>query len=356
MKALDIGVGDEIILQGATCAVMVTAILRTGAKPVFSDIDPQTFGSSASSIARCITPRTRMIVAQHSFGIPCDIEPITSLAKSAGVFLLEDCALTLGSKWAGIPVGQFGDAALFSTDHSKPLNTIIGGLVMAKDQALTFRLRQIQTEAGSLSAAKQEALWSRVLFQRKFCPPSRYGSVAIRDILGRLTAGDKESPFLLQDFSIHQSSRYSYPARMPAFLAAVGMAELGRWRETIVERKALLKALLSAAEKSPVGPHIPRIYYDPKVDIVPLRFAWFQENGNVMRERISHVIDTDWTWFMEPIVGAQTELNDYFYYPGSCPQAERIGPNMINIPCTIPSPFADDLVSHCKLSWGETLR
>ena len=127
MKTLDIGPGDEVVVQGANCAVMVNAILRTGATPVFADIDPETFGSSKQHIERCITPRTRRIVAQHSFGIPCDVEPIVELAHSRKTFLLEDCALAVSSTNDGITVGNFGDAALFSTDHSKPLNTLTGG-------------------------------------------------------------------------------------------------------------------------------------------------------------------------------------------------------------------------------------
>ena len=116
MRVLGVKPGEEIILQGATCSVMVNAILRVGATPVYADIDLNTFGSCAQAIEKVITPKTRMIVAQHSFGIPCDIKPIVELAQSKKVFLLEDCALTLGSKVDGKKVGNFGDAALFSTD------------------------------------------------------------------------------------------------------------------------------------------------------------------------------------------------------------------------------------------------
>lgn len=73
MRIQGVGIGDEVILLGATCAVMVNAVRRTGATAVFSDIDHETFGSSCQAIEVCITPKTRMIVAQHSFGIPTKI-------------------------------------------------------------------------------------------------------------------------------------------------------------------------------------------------------------------------------------------------------------------------------------------
>lgn len=73
MRIIGTRAGDEVILLGATCAVMANAVLRLGATPVFADFDPSSFGSSPHSIEHCITDRTKMIVALHSFGIPCQI-------------------------------------------------------------------------------------------------------------------------------------------------------------------------------------------------------------------------------------------------------------------------------------------
>ena len=175
----NIGKEDEIILPGATCSVMVNAVLRAGATPVFADIDPVTFGSSAMYIESVITPHTRMIVAQHSFGIPCEIQPIVELAKKRGIFLVEDCALTVGSSINGIVCGNFGDAAIFSTDHSKPINTITGGLVYTKDRELYQGLKKIQEQSGSFSDEKKWALWERFLFERQYYKPERDGRVKI---------------------------------------------------------------------------------------------------------------------------------------------------------------------------------
>jgi dTDP-4-amino-4,6-dideoxygalactose transaminase len=350
MKTLEIAVGDEVILPGATCAVMVNAVLRVGATPVYADIDPETFGSSAVGIEACITSKTRMIVAQHSFGIPCNIEPIISLAKARGIFLLEDCALTLGSKLGGVTVGNFGDAALFSTDHSKPLNTMTGGLVITKDAALATRLRKIQSAAAPLPAAKQLALWNRVVFERQFCMPARYGSVALRDAIRGVTALSAKRPFLDEDFGTKPANGYPYPARMPTFLAAIGNVELKHWRQTAARRKDLLCGLLGAIETTRAARHIPAIYRDGRAEIVPLRLAWAQENSATIRTALSHFIDVEWTWFMEPIVGVQTALKDYSYRPGSCPHSERLGPNMLNIPCNIPAMSSNCLMEKIRMT------
>ena len=81
MQVLGIQAGDEVVLQGATCSVMVNAVLRNGATPVYADIDPETFGSSEAAIEKVLSPKTKMVVAQHSFGIPCDIQPIVEQRK-----------------------------------------------------------------------------------------------------------------------------------------------------------------------------------------------------------------------------------------------------------------------------------
>ena len=101
MKYKNIKKGDEIIILGATCAVMINAILRLKAIPKFSDIDLNTYGSEVKSINKLINKNTKIIIAQHSFGIPCDIHPIVELAKKKKIFLIEDCALTLGSSING---------------------------------------------------------------------------------------------------------------------------------------------------------------------------------------------------------------------------------------------------------------
>jgi len=346
MRVLAVEPGDEIVLPGATCSVMVNAVLRIGATPVFSDIDPETFGSSAQCIEKCISPRTKMIVAQHSFGIPCDIEPIVELARSRQIFLLEDCALTLGSKVGGVTVGNFGDAALFSTDHSKPLNTLTGGLIYTRDAALATSLIAIQAAAPELPVVKQQALWQRFDLERRYCSPSKYGRMGVIDLLAaaRTKFFKRMAPFLDEDFCTISGSSYPYPAKMPGFLAAIGILETKRWAEVAESRKILLRNLLDEAEKSVLGPSLPKGYNDGRLNIVPLRFAWTQPGGAGVRKRLSGFIHVPWTWFLQPIIVTQEPLEKFGYRKGACPIAERIGPGMVNLPCNLSQDDARRLV------------
>lgn len=337
MKILGIGPGDEVIIQGANCAVMVNAILRTGAMPVFADIDPETFGSSKQCIEGCITLRTKMIVAQHSFGIPCDIEPIVILARSRKIFLLEDSALAIGSLVDGIAVGNFGDAALFSTDHSKPLNTLIGGIVYTHNSLLANKLKEAQSASSDLPDDKQQALWQRFLLERRYCRPSKYGRISVIDLIAvaRSKFFKRVSPFLSEDFRAIASSSYPYPARLPGFLAAIGIHEIARWLQVATDRKKILCELLEVAINSEIQPYLPKAYFNRQLDIVPLRFAWSQSDGALVRDKLSLFVDVASTWFLQPIIATSEPLESFEYKKGSCPVSEKIGMGMVNLPCNL---------------------
>lgn len=347
MRLQGISRGDEVILLGATCAVMVNAVLRTGATPVFADIDPDTFGSSCVAIEGCVSPRTRMIVAQHSFGIPCEIETIVNFAKAKRIFLLEDCALTLGSKVNNVAVGNFGDAALFSTDHSKPLNTLTGGLIYTQNSELAQQLRLSQALCPDLSAARQEALWRRLLLEARYCVPERYGRMGLIDLFSliknKLT--NAEGDFLADDSGASADSAYPYPARLPAFLAAIGLIEVRRWAKVAEMRKANLARLLNVVVQSNSATYLPAAYMNKSLEIVPLRFAWSDTAGDNVRRKFQSFIHVSWTWFMAPIIATKESLEMLGYQPGACPISERIGVNMVNIPCVFDEDSMRKLIS-----------
>ena len=351
MRLLNIKHGDEVILLGATCSVMSNAVLRLGATPVYSDIDIETYGSSLFGIESCINDSTRMIVAQHSFGIPCDIDKIAKLAKLRNIFLLEDCALTLGSKLDNTVVGNFGDAALFSTDHSKPINTLTGGLIYSQDRQLIDSLRISRDHCNQLPIGKQYALWRRLLLERWFCNSKRYGSMGVVNLIYTVLIYSSilTQPFLANDFKSSKFTQdYPYPAKLPSFLAQLGLYEIRRWEANMKLRIKLKDELLILFSQSVLMNNIPAVYADDSRVIVPLRFAWNGANGQSYRSDISKFIDVGWTWFMSPIVATKEPLENYKYVSGSCPISENIGPGMVNIPCNIKENEHEKILSKVK--------
>jgi dTDP-4-amino-4,6-dideoxygalactose transaminase len=332
MQALGIKAGDEIVLLGHTCSVMPNAVWRMGGTPIFADIDPNTFGSSAFEIEKVITPKTKMIVIQHSFGIPCNIEPIVKLAKSKGIFLLEDCAISVGSKVKGIQIGNFGHAALFSIDHSKPINAIIGGLIYTKNnKELYNKLKEIQKDSDELPKKRQKALWEKFLFERKYYNPENYGKSFLIDKINRYIYREGDS-YLTDDYTKTASSSYPYPAKLPPFLAKLGLLELERWEGEKRRRQELLKSFIELSTSSGLRDFLPPPYFDQDLNIIPLRFVYTHPDADIIRKKMSKFIDTSWFWFAKPIVACK-DPRDLGYVNGSCPTSEKVGKEIINWPC-----------------------
>jgi perosamine synthetase len=333
-----IGQGDEVILLGATCSVMSTAVIRTGATPIYSDIDPETLGSSGKSIKSCISKKTRMIVAQHSFGIPCEIDPIVKIAQDKNIFLLEDCAITLGSKVNNRVVGNFGNAALFSFDHSKPLNTMIGGIVYTKDKKLAALINDSRDLCKELGLKKQYSIWRRLLIEKWFCNPKHYGKMKLIDIL--FSVGKKmfrlTEPFFLDDLKSELiNTEDSYPAKMPPFLAQLGLYEINKWNSNINARKNILNSFIGLVDNTNVKNFLPNAYKNNSLNIIPFRLVWSEPNGKDRRDHLSDIISVDWIWFLKPIISTNLSLEDLGYINGTCPDSEKITQGMVNIPSNI---------------------
>ena len=345
LKSLKVKANDEVIIQGATCAVMINAIIRMGAKPIYADIDPNTFGSSATEISKVITHKTKIIVAQHSFGIPCEIEKISELAHAKGIFLLEDCALTLSSKINNITCGNFGDAAIFSTDHSKPFNLLIGGLVYTRKESLFKKLVQLKNNSQNLNNDKRIAIHKQILFERKNYNPSSYGKGLLKASFNRKKRG-YVNPFLDVDNSSYIQSKYPYPAKLPSFLAFIGIKKLETWSDTANQRKFFLEDFLNLVTEKNQDNF--SIYYDKNREIVPLRIAWAPKDGHQIRSKLSSFIDVSWTWFTSPIVASNEPLINFGYKKNTCPISEQICENIVNIPCNISHEWKDILMLNLK--------
>ncbi|HMQ49218.1 MAG TPA: DegT/DnrJ/EryC1/StrS aminotransferase family protein [Saprospiraceae bacterium] len=137
--ALGVGNDDEVIVPTLTYVASVNAITYTGAKPVFVDSLQDTWQMSAEDIIRKITPKTKAIMCVHLYGHPCDMDAILKIVKDYDLFLIEDCAEAIGTKYKGKHVGGFGDIATFSFYGNKTITTGEGGMVVTNDETLYQR-------------------------------------------------------------------------------------------------------------------------------------------------------------------------------------------------------------------------
>ena len=132
---LGLGPGDEVITVGHTFNATVSAILYTGATPVFVDIEPDTYLIDAAKIEAAITPRTRAICPVHLFGLVADMDMISAIADRHGIAVVEDAAQAHGATFRGLRAGSWGHAA-FSLYATKNMTTGEGGFVTTNDDRL----------------------------------------------------------------------------------------------------------------------------------------------------------------------------------------------------------------------------
>ena len=145
LLAIDIGPGDEVITTPYTFFATAGSIWRTGAKPVFVDIEPDTFNIDPAQIEAAITPRTRAIIPVHLFGQVAEMGPIQEIARRHGLTVLEDAAQAIGSAYHGARAGTLGDVAAFSFYPSKNLGGFgDGGMVTTNQPQLARRITRLR--------------------------------------------------------------------------------------------------------------------------------------------------------------------------------------------------------------------
>jgi dTDP-4-amino-4,6-dideoxygalactose transaminase len=150
LLALGIGPGDEVITTPFTFVATAGSVARVGAKPVFVDIQPETFNIDPAQIRAAVNERTRAIIPVHLFGLPAELEPILQIAKEYRLAVVEDSAQAIAARYHGAPVGSLGTVGCFSFFPSKNLGGCgDGGLVVTSDSALATRLRLLRVHGSS---------------------------------------------------------------------------------------------------------------------------------------------------------------------------------------------------------------
>lgn len=135
LRALGVGEGDEVIVQAYTCVVVINAIKWVGAIPVYIDVRND-FNINVAKIAEKITPKTKVILAQHTFGIPCEIDQIVRIAREYNLSVIEDSAHVIEGQYKGKKLGTYGDIGMFSFGSDKVISCGRGGALIATNDLI----------------------------------------------------------------------------------------------------------------------------------------------------------------------------------------------------------------------------
>jgi perosamine synthetase len=139
--ALGLKAGDEIVVPGFGFMAAANVALQLGIRPVFCDVDPLTWCLRASDVEAVLTPRTRAVVAIHSYGNCCDMADLAQLAERAGMVVIEDAAEALGSRISGRYAGTIAPIGTYSFHATKTITTGEGGMVVTDDDDIADKLR-----------------------------------------------------------------------------------------------------------------------------------------------------------------------------------------------------------------------
>ena len=155
LKALGVGLGDEVITTPMSFIATSNTIIHAGAKPVFVDVEPETGNIDAKKIESAITEKTKAIIPVHLYGQMCDMNTIKEIAKKHNLFIIEDAAHCVEGERDGIKPGQLSDAAVFSFYATKNITSGEGGAIITNNSELFEILKKYRLHGMSKGAAER---------------------------------------------------------------------------------------------------------------------------------------------------------------------------------------------------------
>jgi len=326
LRALGVGEGDEVILPGYTCVMDVNPIIYLGAKPVYVDIEPVTYNIDVRLLDSKITANTKVIVAQHTYGYPCDMDAIMRIAEAHGVAVVEDCCLAMGSKYKGKACGTFGVAAYWSFQWNKPFTTGIGGMATTSDEQLAEAIRDLckrklcaPPRKAAFMLAVQRAVYGLLVYPRTTAlVTSLFRWMTRKGLVVGSSSTAEFLPEMAADFFMG----------MGAAQARAGVRRLKHIEANIAHRRKMQRLydqLLSEA-----GWEVPELPEDinPMLVRYPVRI---DDKQQAIADAPKHLVELG-TWFECPLHPKETPLDLYGYHNGMCPVAEQACREVVNLP------------------------
>ncbi len=337
LTAAGITKGDEVLLQAYTCVAVPDPVLWAGATPVYVDID-ETLTMSVADCEKKITPKSKAIIVQHTFGIPANLDSILALATRHSLLIIEDCAHALGATYHGKPVGSFGDAAFFSFGRDKVISSVFGGMAATNNPQLAEKIRSLQQSypLPGFFWIKQQLLHPILMW------------------LGKATYGFGGKIIIWLAKSLHLTSRAVYPiervggkprfagkrlSNALAILAIHQLKKLERFNTHRQKTAALYQELLSplfvshqlTSQLANLPAAAGRLTDKP----IWLRYTIWTDHADRVKTECAKQGILSGDWYDTPIAPRGVSYERIGYKLGSCPVAEKIAARTINLPTDI---------------------
>jgi perosamine synthetase len=319
LKALGISQA-EVIIPAYTCLVMAQAVVASGNRPVFVDIDLADYNMDVSAVKQALTPHTRVIVATHLYGYPTDVDAIRAIAGDDRVVVIEDCAQGLLTPFPGT-VGVRGDIGLFSFGPNKQLSTIQGGVIVTNSPDLYEKIKAYRDrEAGQVSYKVWAQRWARLIASYLVFNKPVYG---LLHRVGFVGWGSHQSDGVAPSAAEMPDD---YASAYMDFQGRVGLAQLQKL-DTVLARRRALAELYGREFHNVSGLSPAPIVAGATYSQYTLRIARRDEISFSLR-MLAHGVSVDQTFDY-----ALPYLKPYRPYArGEYPCAEQAAREVVNLP------------------------
>lgn len=331
LNSLELKKGDEVLLQAFTCNAAVNPILWSGLNPVYVDCDEKTLNIDVEDLKRKINEKSKVVMVQHTFGLPANLDEILEICQKNNLILIEDCAHSLGATYKDKKIGTFGKVAFFSFGRDKIISSVYGGMMITNDDKIGEKIKNFQEKLDFPSS-----FW---IFQQLLHP------ILVNFLISPLYNFFEIGKWLLiffQKIKIlskgvskkeKKGEKPSYfPQKLPNALAILALHQFKKLEKFILHQKEIanfydenLKNLNFSLPQNEDG----RIY---------MRYSIFIKEKNtdkILKIARKKGIFLDDGWRKTPIVPPDTNQEKMKYQFGSCPNAEKIAKKIINLPTHI---------------------
>ena len=331
LKSLDLEAGNEVLLQAFTCNAVPNPVLWAGLEPVYVDCNKDDFNIDVEDLKNKITLRSKIVVVQHTFGLPANMDEVRNVCSTHNLILIEDCAHSLGAEYNGIKVGSQSKAAFFSFSRDKVISSVYGGMAVTNDEKIAKSLEQLQKEFGQPSSFW---IFQQILHPILLC----YIILPIYDFLdlGKIFLVFAQVTHILSKAVSWQEKRGQrpdyFPKALPDAIAMMAINQLGKIDKFNFQRQKIANYYYEKLKVSNFD--LPKQFENRKN--IFLRFT-------VKHPKAHEIIYEAWhkqnillgDWYTTPIAPFDTKIEDIHYKSGSCINAERLAKITLNLPTHI---------------------
>ena len=329
LKSLNLKEKDEILIQSFTCNAVANPIIWNKLKPIYVDSNKDDFNINIFDLEKKITSKSKIVIVQHTFGLPADLDSIIKICKENNLILIEDCAHCLGAKYKNKLVGTFGDFAFFSFSRDKVISSVYGGMVIINSSEYGENLKKIRDQFPfpSYYFIFQQLIHPILL---NFIVLPTYNLFKIGKVLLIFFQNTK-----ILSKAVHKKEKRGempnyFPKKMPNGLAILALNQFKKIEKFNSHRKKIAE-----------------IYYEKLKDtqfILPKKFI---ERENIflrftIRDNNSkEIIKKLWSkniligdWYTSPVAPIDTNL-EKLEYINDCPNSKLLSEETLNLPTHI---------------------